>query len=133
MSTTYSIGENNIASIQYKDKNSSLDIPANTYDNFSIQLLLMRKPAHKNNENSYSVISKGRLKSYVYRFESLEEIKTKLGNLYANKFVRKKDNDKKTTYLGWYAEALHYIPVRLDKFENGKLDLSIQITDITWL
>ena len=47
--------------------------------------------------------------------------------------MRKKDNDKKTTYLGWYAEKLNYIPVKLDKFENGKLDVSIQITGVKWL
>ena len=35
---------------------------------------------------------------------------------------------RKTKYLGWYAEKLNYIPVKLDKFENGKLDISIQIT-----
>ena len=63
----------------------------------------------------------------------MESIKTKLGNFSANKFVRKKDDEKKTTYLGWYAESLHYIPVKLDKIENGKIDISIQITEINWL
>ena len=47
--------------------------------------------------------------------------------------MRRKDNDKKTTYYGWYAEKLNYIPVKLDKYENGKLDVSMQITDIKWL
>lgn len=125
--------EDNKVSIRYKDRISSLNIPFNTYDNFSVQLLLMREPDDNNIENTYSVISKGRLKNYVYKFESLEEIKTSLGKLNANKYVRKKNNDKRTTYFGWYAENLHYIPVRLDKFENGKIDLSIQITNVTWL
>ena len=34
--------------------------------------------------------------------------------------MREKNNEKKTTYLAWYAESLNYIPVRLDKIENGE-------------
>ena len=125
--------DKNKVTITYKDISSVLDIPANTFDNFSNQLLLMRTPDYKNIEKTYPVISKGRLKNYVYKRESKENIETKLGKLNSYKYVREKDNDKKTTYIGWYAESLHYIPIRLDKFENGKLDLSIQITSITWL
>ena len=124
---------NNKVTITYKDRNSILDIPANTFDNFSTQLLLMRAPEYNNIERTYSVISKGRLKNYVYKRKSKEEIETKLGKLKSNKYIRIKDNDKKTTYLGWYSESLHYLPVRLEKVENGKLDLSIQITSVTWL
>jgi len=125
--------ENSKASIKYKDKTSELDIPSNTFDNYSAQLLLMRKPSNENVVNTYSVISKGRLKEYVYQLENTEMINTKVGRYNANKYVRKKDNDKKTTYLGWYAEKLNYIPVKLDKFENGKLDISIQISSVKWL
>ncbi|MGH1538594.1 MAG: DUF3108 domain-containing protein [Gammaproteobacteria bacterium] len=124
--------ENKVA-VQYKDRSYELDAPNNTFDNYSAQLLLMRKPNTEASSNIYSVISKGRLKEYKYNLEAIESIDTKVGKLDANKYVRKKDNDKKTTYLGWYAEKLNYIPIKLDKFENGKLDISIQITGIKWL
>jgi hypothetical protein len=121
-----------------KKKNRKLDIPEHTFDNYSAQLLLMREPVKENSGkeesiNTYSVISKGRLKEYKYQQEAAEVVSTKLGDFNSNKYVRKKDNDKKTTYLGWYAEKLNYLPVKLDKFENGKLDVSIQITAIKWL
>ncbi|MFK7816128.1 MAG: DUF3108 domain-containing protein [Gammaproteobacteria bacterium] len=123
---------NNKANIKYKNRSSVLDIPENTFDNYSAQLLLMRKP-QDTVINTYSVISKGRLKEYKYELETNEIIDSKIGKLSANKYVRKKDNDKKTTYLGWYAEEVNYIPIKLDKFENGKLDVSIQITGVKWL
>ena len=115
--------ENNKASVKYKDKNEVLDIPEHTFDNYSAQLLLMREPekdtaSNENLNNTYSVISRGRLKEYQYQQQAKELISTKLGDFNSNKFVRKKDNEKKTTYLGWYAEKLNYIPVKLDKFEN---------------
>lgn len=125
--------ENNTASVKYKDRNNEITIPEHTFDNYSAQLLLMRAPKEEVATNNYSVISKGRLKEYIYQLEGNEAIDTKVGKFDANKFVRKKDNDKKTTYYGWYAEKLNYIPVKLDKYENGKLDVSMQITDIKWL
>ena len=121
------------ASVKYKDESKELDVPEHTFDNYSAQLLLMREPNKEFSTKIYSVISKGRLKEYKYQLETTEMIETKVGKFDANKYVRKKDNDKKTTYLGWYAEKLNYIPVKLDKFENGKLDVSIQITAVKWM
>lgn len=125
--------DNNKASVKYKDKNIELDVPAHTFDNFSAQLLLMREPDKQSSTNIYSVISKGRLKEYTYQLKTSELIDTKLGKFDATKYIRKKDNEKKTTYLGWYAGKLNYLPVRLDKYENGKLDVSVQITSVKWL
>ena len=97
---------------------------------------MRESPQVSGNDDSkltYSVISKGRLKQYEYQQENSELVSTKLGDFDSNKYVRKKDNDKKTTYLGWYADKLNYLPVKLDKYENGKLDVSVQITAIKWL
>ena len=125
--------DNNKAYIKYKDRSDEIEIPKNTFDNYSAQLLLMRKPEDIVSTRIYSVISKGRLRKYKYQLVTNEPIATKVGIYDANKYVRKKDNDKNTTYSGWYAKKLNYIPIKLDKFENGKLDISIQITDVKWL
>ena len=124
---------NKKADVTYKDRKSILEIKPHTFDNFSTQLLLMREPDSQNVEYIYSVISKGRLKEYVYKLDGNEAVDTKLGKLNANKYIREKNDDKKTTYLGWYAESLHYLPVKLDKIENGKIDISIQISSVEWL
>jgi len=124
---------NNKASVTYKSNNKELDVLDHTFDNYSAQLLLMRAPNREVTSNTYSVISKGRLKEYTYVLEADEMVETKFGKFDAAKYVRKKDNDKKTTYYGWYAEKLHYLPVKLDKFEHGKLDVSIQLTGVKWL
>ena len=125
--------ENKKVTVEYKDRKNELDLPDYTFDNYSAQLLLMRQPDDENTSYRYSVISKGRLKDYSYQLEKNQTIETKAGRFNAHKFIRKKDNEKKTTYLGWYAEELNYIPAKLDKFENGKLDVSIRITGVKWL
>jgi hypothetical protein len=125
--------ENKKVTVDYKEKDGVLNLPDNTYDVFSAQLLLMRKPDKMNAEHTYSILTKGKLREHTYQLEKQEIVQTKLGNINANKYVRTEDNKKKTTYMGWYAEKLNHIPVKLDKYENGKLDISIQLTSIKWL
>ena len=117
----------------YKDREINLDISPYTFDSFSSQLLLMRKPKQGINEFIYSVVSKGRLKEYTYKLESNEKMETKIGALMAHKFVREKQDKEKTKYIGWYAQELNYIPIKLDKIENGNTDISIRIKQINWI
>lgn len=123
----------NKADVTYKDRNNVLEISPFTLDNYSSQLLLMREPSAENIEITFPVISKGRLKDYVFNFAQVEALETNLGALEANKFIRNKGDDKNSTYFGWYAKSLHHIPIRLDKYENGKIDTSIRIIEVSWL
>ena len=120
------------ADVTYKDRSNTLHISPFTLDNYSSQLRLMREPSEENIEITFPVISKGRLKEYVFSYSKAEALETKLGTLTASKFIRKKGDEKNSTYYGWYAKSLHYIPIRLDKYENGKIDTSIRIIEVTW-
>ena len=125
--------ENNTANIQYKNNDDILEIPPYTFDVFSTQLLLMRKPMVDKTQVAYPVLSKNRLQEHVYKLEPGVPVKTKLGTLTASKYVRRKNDGKGTTYIIWCADALHYIPVKLDKIENGEIDISVQIKHVSWL
>ena len=121
------------AQVQYKNKDSILKISPHTFDSFSMQLFMMRKPDTGTNDYTCSVISKGRLTDLEYRLEPDLHIKTKLGNLAVNKVVRNKTGDKDTAYTEWYAESLHYIPVRSEKVRDGKTEISAHIKELRWL
>lgn len=121
------------AQVRYKDKTSILKIPPHTFDTFSMQLFMMRKPAAGNSDRTCSIISRGRLANLEYGLEPDLRIKTKLGSLAVNKVVRKKSGGKNTTYTEWYAESLHYIPVRSEKSRDGKTEFSAHITELRWL
>ena len=121
------------AHVRYKDRNSTLNIPPHTFDSFSVQLLLMREPDSEVTSYTYPVISKGRLKDYEYKLELDQPIQTKLGNVTAHRFVREKNDKKRTRYTGWYSQSLYYIPVRSEKSRNGKIEYSAQITEVKWL
>lgn len=121
------------ALVNYKDRSSTLNVSPNTFDRFSVQLLLMRKPDAGSAGYTCSVISKGRLKDFAYKLIPDQSIQTKLGLLTAHKFVREKNDKKNTRYTEWFAESLHYIPVRSEKSRGGKTELSAQIMEVNWL
>lgn len=124
---------NHTALSRYKGKTRTLAITPHTLDRFSVQLLLMRKPDAGTDRYARPVVSRGRLKEYVYELEPHQPIQTRLGRLFAHKYVREKNDGKGTRYTEWYAEALHYIPVRSDKTRNGKTEISARITKVHWL
>ena len=118
---------------RYKGKTRTLEIPPHTLDRFSVQLLLMRKPDAGVRRYACPVVSRGRLKEYVYELEPHQPVQTRLGSLFAHKYVREKNDSKGTRYTEWYAESLYYIPVRSDKTRNGKTEISARITKVHWL
>ena len=118
---------------RYKGRNSILAISPHTFDRFSVQLLLMRKPDSGITRYTCRVISRGNLKEYMYRLEPPQPVQTQLGSFSAHKYIREKNDKKGTRYTEWYAEALYYIPVRSDKTSNGKTEISARITEVHWL
>lgn len=124
---------NHTALSRYKGETRTLEITPHTLDRFSVQLLLMREPDAGINRYACSVVSRGHLKEYVYELEPHQPVQTRLGNLSAHKYVREKNDRKGTRYTEWYAESLHYIPVRSDKTRNGKTEISARITKVHWL
>ena len=118
---------------RYKGETGALAIEPDTLDRFSVQLLLMREPDAGITRYTCPVVSRGRLKEYVYELEPHQSIQTRLGSFSAHKYVREKNDSKGTRYTEWYAESLHYIPVRSDKTRNGKTEISARITEVRWL
>ena len=118
---------------RYKGETSTLAIEPHTLDRFSVQLLLMREPDAGIMRYTCPVVSRGRLKEYVYELEPHQPVQTRLGSFSAHKYVREKNDRKGTRYTEWYAESLHYIPVRSDKTRNGKTEISARITEVRWL
>lgn len=118
---------------RYKGETNTLAIAPDTLDRFSVQLLLMREPDAGILRYTCPVVSRGRLKEYVYELEPHQPVQTRLGSFSAHKYVREKNDGKGTRYTEWYAESLHYIPVRSDKTLNGKPEISARITEVRWL
>ncbi len=67
---------------------------------------------------SYPVISRGKLKQYVYQVVASEVLETAIGPLNTVKVQRVREDGKRQTII-WLATDWDYLAVRLEQKENG--------------
>jgi hypothetical protein len=122
----------NLAYVDYRGEQKTLRIPNGTLDTFSLQLALMQNAAKGAKKINYSVISRGKLKTYTVTNLGREAIETPLGRFEAIVLQRRPDDEKNTTYTTWHAPRLHYLPVKIENRENGDVVLSLLLEEVEW-
>gem|GEM_PF-606100 len=81
------------------------------WDPLSVQLKLMTALAQGRKDNySYTVVSKGKPKEYVFNVVGFEKVETQAGQYDAWKVQRV---SRKNELTFWFAPALDYIPVKM--------------------
>ncbi len=122
----------NLAYIDYRGEQKTLRIPNGTLDTFSLQLALMQNAYKGAKKINYSVISRGKLKTYTCTNLGREAIETPLGRFEAVVLQRRPDDERNTTYTTWHAPRLHYLPVKIENRENGDVVLSLLLEEVEW-
>ena len=123
----------NIATAQYKGLTRELDLHENTFDNFSLQLLLMANVDTLPQEILLPVISKGKAKEYKFYTVGKETITTIYGEVETILVERRKDNEKKSTYRFWVDPSIHGLPLQFEKEEHGKSQYMAKIVTTSFL
>lgn len=108
------------AQAKYKEKDNSIDLQKNMFDNFSVQLLLMANIHQLPDIFTLPVISKAKQKPFKFYKIGKEELTTRLGVIDTLLIERRKDNDKNSTYKIWAAVDAYGLPIQIEKIENGK-------------
>jgi Protein of unknown function (DUF3108) len=122
----------NLAYVDYRGEQKTLRIPNGTLDTFSLQLALMQNADEGPKKIKYSVISRGKLKTYTCTNLGLEAIETPLGRFEAVVLERRPNDEKSTTFTTWHAPRLHYLPVKIENRENGDVVLSLLLEEVQW-
>jgi hypothetical protein len=122
----------NLAYVDYHGEQKTLRIPNGTLDTFSLQLALMQNADKGAKKINYSVISRGKLKTYTCTNLGRETIETPLGRFEAVVLERRPNDEKSTTYTTWHAPRLHYLPVKIENRENGNVVLSLLLEEVEW-
>jgi hypothetical protein len=123
----------NLAYINYRGDRKTLRIPRGTLDTFSLQLALMQNAAKGVETIVYSVVSRGKLKTYTCTNLGHETIETPLGRFEAVVLERRADDDEENTIrTTWHAPRLHYLPVKIENRENGEVVLSLLLEQVEW-
>lgn len=124
---------NSTATTQYKGVTKEIALQKNTFDNFSLQLLLMANVRALPDEMSLPVISKGKSKQYDFYKVGEQTIKTVYGDSKTVLVERRKDNEKKSTYRFWVDPHNHGLPLQFEKIENGKREYIARIITTSFI
>jgi hypothetical protein len=108
------------AQAKYKEKDNSIPLQKNMFDNFSVQLLLMANIDQLPDIFTLPVISKAKQKPFKFYKIGNVPLTTSLGVIDTLLIERRKDNDKNSTYKIWAAADAFGLPVQIEKTENGK-------------
>lgn len=120
------------ADIDDEGEQKQIAVPEDTLDNFSLQLALIRDAADGRQTMDYPVISKGDLKTYRFTRLGTDTVETPAGRFEAVKLQRVKDDEERTTYTTWYAPKLSYLPVQVEKTENGDRVMTMRLQEVQW-
>lgn len=103
--------------IQVNGTNKTLPLADNTQDLMTFQLQLMLDLQQDKQDISYTIADRKRIREYELNKAEPARIDTPLGKLSTLRLVSKKTNTE-NQYKLWCAEALHYLPVKVQKVEN---------------
>ncbi|MDA9877369.1 DUF3108 domain-containing protein [bacterium] len=99
-------------------KTKSVAIDPGLLDIITHKLQLRRDLQSGKEILSYPVISRGKLKQYVYQVVASEVLETAIGPLNTVKVQRVREDGKRQTII-WLATDWDYLAVRLEQKENG--------------
>lgn len=107
-----------------------LAIPADTIENFSLQLRLMNDLQQGKRELAYNIINKGKLKRYNFEILGNEKVKTPSGEFNTLKFKRTRKNSKRSTIM-WAAPELHFLPVKIQHIEKDGATFYMLLSNVS--
>ena len=106
--------------VQYSkgDKKKSVAVTPGLFDIITHKLQLRRDLQSGKEILAYPVISRGKLKQYVYEVVANEVLETAIGPLNTVKLQRIREDEKRQTVM-WLATDWDYLAVKLEQIENG--------------
>ncbi|GMR18607.1 MAG: hypothetical protein BMS9Abin33_1032 [Gammaproteobacteria bacterium] len=113
--------DNNRVNIDQDGQLSSLDVPDNTLDRFSLQLIIMHELAKGKDRFEYVVLHKAKLSTFEFVKSGTEKITTRAGTFETVVVKGQKiDSNSIRTMTFWCAPSLHYLPVKIIQLKNNK-------------
>ncbi len=103
---------------EYKKQAYQIQVPQGTLDRATLELVLARDLAHHKKNMVYSVVERGKLKTYRFAHQGTEKIPVGDKEYQAEKLmVVREGTVRKTTF--WLAPELGYMPVKINHIEKG--------------
>ncbi|MFC1589168.1 DUF3108 domain-containing protein [Pseudomonadota bacterium] len=107
-----------------KGKKISLNLNKPAWDTSTYQIPLMANTREGTEPQKITMIVKGRFAEYTFITHGSEEIEVNGNTIKAIKIERDSGTHKSPIYL-WLAPSLNNLPVKIEKWKNGKLQLTM--------
>ncbi len=107
--------------------NLSVDKPV--WDTSSYLIPLMLNTTENAPPQQYTMMVKGDFKSYTFITHGIEKIEVNGNSILAIKVERVSAPDKSPIFM-WLAPSLNNLPVKVDKWKDGKLQLSMLLDQV---
>ena len=107
-----------------------LDSEQPVWDQLSVQLALLataQQSPTSGQQYRYTIIDDGKIDEYAFEFGGEAVLKIAERTYHTLKFTRV--HGKRTTSL-WLAQELHYLPVKIDQYKEGELNLRMTLEQI---
>ncbi|MCW8924119.1 MAG: DUF3108 domain-containing protein [Gammaproteobacteria bacterium] len=103
-----------------------LKVDSPVWDTSSFQIPLMLNTKEKTTPQQYTMMIKGKFKNYSFITHGIEEIEVNGNTIQAIKTERDGGTKKNPVYL-WLAPSLNNLPVKIEKWKKGKLQLTLSL------
>lgn len=117
------------ASGTYAGKTFDIQLNHHLWDPLSIQLALMRDVNNTTEDYHYHVLHKGAVKHYA--FKKLENDTVESGDNSYHTTVLTRRHGKRLTKF-WLANDHQYVPVKIEQYRKGELQLRLLIDSLTF-
>ncbi|MES0327453.1 MAG: DUF3108 domain-containing protein [Gammaproteobacteria bacterium] len=104
-------------------KKLELNVDKPVWDTSSYQIPLMLNTKEKAEPQQYTMMFKGHFKDYTFITHGAEEIEVNGHTIHTIKTERNGSDNKAPLYL-WLAPRLNNLPVKMEKWKNGKLQVT---------
>ena len=116
---------------EYHHKTVQLEADTKVWDGLSIQLALMADispDAVFNSQYDYTIVDDGQLKHYQFEYLSRETLRIGSKSYQTLKIRRQHDKKGKRISYFWLATELNNLPVKIEQYKKGELNLTMQLT-----
>ena len=110
-------------------KKLELKVDKPVWDTSSYQIPLMLNTKEKSTPQQYTMMVKGSFKTYSFITHGFEEIEVNGNTIQTIKTERDSGTGKSPIYL-WLAPSLNNLPVKIEKWKNGELKLTMSLNQV---
>lgn len=123
--------ENGTLQSRRGDKARSAELQTGTFDRLSVLLAIMEKLRAGAETMTIPIASRGRIRIRQFVQEDEERIEVVAGRFDTVR-VRQLRGGSKRNLVSWFAPSMHWLPVRMDQFREGKHVGRVELIEVEW-